>query len=81
MFGLFSDRLTLPSETIVGDELLEKTKREIGSRGGDFVPTIKLDGRDFQAAVFMGLTCVARRFTAQLCERLSLGKCDWTGPS
>ena len=28
----------------------EETKKEIASRGGDLVPTIKLDGRDLQAA-------------------------------
>ncbi len=54
VFGLFPDRLKLASETIVGEEKLEKTKKEIASRGGDFVPTIKLDGRDLQAADLSG---------------------------
>ena len=50
VFGLFPDRLKLRNETIVGEERLERTKKEIASRDGDFVPTIKLDGRDLQAA-------------------------------
>lgn len=54
VFGLFPDRLILPNETIVGDELLEKTKKEISSRGGDFVPTIKFDDRDLQDAELAG---------------------------
>ena len=54
VFGLFPDRLKLNDETIVGKENLEETKEEIASRGGDFVPTIKLDGRDLQAAVLDG---------------------------
>jgi uncharacterized protein YjbI with pentapeptide repeats len=54
LFGLFPDRLILTNETIVGDELLEKTKKEMSSRGGDFVPTVKLDGRDLQAADLSG---------------------------
>jgi uncharacterized protein YjbI with pentapeptide repeats len=51
VFGLFPDRLKLDSETIVGEKTLNETKEEIASRGGDFVPTIKLDGRDLHAAV------------------------------
>jgi uncharacterized protein YjbI with pentapeptide repeats len=51
VFGLFPDRLNLDSETIVGEKTLKETKEEIASRGGDFVPTIKLDRRDLQAAV------------------------------
>ena len=44
VFGLFPDRLTiLPSEKIVDEELLEKTKKEIASRGGQYVPTINFD--------------------------------------
>jgi uncharacterized protein YjbI with pentapeptide repeats len=54
VFGLFPDRLKLPSETIVGEEKLEKTKKEIASRNGDFVPTISFDGRDLQAADLSG---------------------------
>jgi uncharacterized protein YjbI with pentapeptide repeats len=54
VFGLFPDRLELANESIVGKEKLEKTKEEIASRGGDFVPTIKLDGRDLQAANLSG---------------------------
>jgi uncharacterized protein YjbI with pentapeptide repeats len=54
VFGLFPDRLQLPYGTIVGKEKLDKTKEEIASRGGDFVPTIKLDGRDLQAAMLSG---------------------------
>jgi uncharacterized protein YjbI with pentapeptide repeats len=49
VFGLFPDRLNLTSE-IVGEERWEETKNEIESRGGDFVPTIELNGRDLQAA-------------------------------
>jgi uncharacterized protein YjbI with pentapeptide repeats len=54
VFGLFPDRLRLGDETIVGEKLLEETKKEITSRGGDFVPTIKLDDRDLEAAVLRG---------------------------
>jgi uncharacterized protein YjbI with pentapeptide repeats len=54
VFGWFPDRLQLISETIVGETKLEEIKKEIASRGGDFVPTIKLDGRDLQAAVLSG---------------------------
>jgi uncharacterized protein YjbI with pentapeptide repeats len=54
VFGLFPDRLKLASETIVGEKLLDETKKEIASRGGDFVPTIKFDGRDLQAANLSG---------------------------
>jgi uncharacterized protein YjbI with pentapeptide repeats len=50
VFGLFPDRLKLATETIVGEKTLEETTKEINSRGGDFVPTIKLDDRDLQAA-------------------------------
>jgi uncharacterized protein YjbI with pentapeptide repeats len=50
VFGLFPDRLKLSSETIVGDDRLEKTKKEMASREGNFVPTINLDDRDLQAA-------------------------------
>ncbi len=51
---VFPDRLKLFNETIVGDELLEKTKKEIISRAGDFVPTITFEGRDLQAAGLSG---------------------------
>ena len=54
IFGLFPDRLKLPNELIVGKEKLDKTNEEIASRGGDFVPTINLDGRDLQAADLVG---------------------------
>ena len=51
VFGLFPDRLRLGNETIVGEKTLEETKKEIASRGGEFVPTIRLTRRDLQAAV------------------------------
>jgi hypothetical protein len=54
VFGLFPDRLKLPDETIVGETKLGEIKKEIASRGGEFVPTIKLDERDLQAANFSG---------------------------
>jgi Pentapeptide repeats (8 copies) len=54
VFGLFPDRLQLRNETIVGEAKLEEIKKEIASRGGDFVPTIKLDERDLQAAGLSG---------------------------
>jgi uncharacterized protein YjbI with pentapeptide repeats len=55
VFGLFPDRLKLNDEKIVGEAKLEETKKEIASRGGtDFVPTIKLDRRDLQAANLSG---------------------------
>jgi uncharacterized protein YjbI with pentapeptide repeats len=62
VFGLFPDRLRLASETIVGKEKWEKANEEIVSRRGakktrekdDFVPTIRLDGRDLQAADLTG---------------------------
>ena len=50
VFGLFPDRLELGDETIVGEKTLEETKKEMTSRG-DFVSTLKFDGRDLQAAV------------------------------
>jgi uncharacterized protein YjbI with pentapeptide repeats len=54
VFRLFPDRLQLSHQTIIGKEGLEKTKEEIASRGGAFVPTLNLDMRDLQAAVFSG---------------------------
>jgi uncharacterized protein YjbI with pentapeptide repeats len=56
VFGLFPNRLKLKDETIVGKEKLDKTKEEMASRGGEFafVPTIRLDGRDLQAADLSG---------------------------
>ena len=54
VFGLFPDRLKLKDETIVGEKTIEETVKEIDSRGGDFVPTIRLDGRDLQAAELSG---------------------------
>jgi uncharacterized protein YjbI with pentapeptide repeats len=62
VFGWFPDRLNLKDEPIVGKEKWEKAKEEIASRkggkeaaeNGDFVPTIKLDGRDLQAAELSG---------------------------
>jgi uncharacterized protein YjbI with pentapeptide repeats len=54
VFGLFPDRLKLNNEMIVGERALEEIKKEIAGRGGDFVPTIKLDDRDLQAADFSG---------------------------
>jgi len=63
VFGLFSDRLILPNEIIVGNERLEEVRKEIASRGidfdptryrGDFVPTRSFDGRDLQAADLSG---------------------------
>ena len=50
VFRLFPDRLRINDKPIVGEAKLEETKKEIASRGGDFVATIKLDGRDLQAA-------------------------------
>jgi uncharacterized protein YjbI with pentapeptide repeats len=55
VFGWFPDRLKLNDESVVGQEKLDKTKEETASRGGtDFVPTLKLDGRDLQAADLSG---------------------------
>ena len=54
VFGLFPNRLILPIDTIVGESRLDETKKEIASRGGNFVPTINLDGRDLQAADLRG---------------------------
>ena len=54
VFGLFPDRLQLRGEPIVGKEEFEKTKEEMASRGGSFVPTIRLDFRDLQAARLAG---------------------------
>ena len=62
VFGLFPNRLKLREETIVGKEKLDKAKEEMASRNGanktagedDFVPTIKLDERDLQAADLSG---------------------------
>jgi uncharacterized protein YjbI with pentapeptide repeats len=54
VFGLFPDRLFLPSETIVGEQKLEETKKEIASSGRGFVPTIDLSDRDLQAAELAG---------------------------
>lgn len=54
VFGLFPDRLKLQNEPIVGQKKLDETKREITSRGGDFVPTLNFDDRDLQAADLSG---------------------------
>jgi uncharacterized protein YjbI with pentapeptide repeats len=54
VFGWFPNRLQLRDETIVGGTKLEETKKEIASRGGDFVPTKVFDGRDLQAADLSG---------------------------
>ncbi len=55
LFGLFPDRLILPHETIVGADLIEKSKKESASRGkGAFVPTQIFDQRNFVAAQFGG---------------------------
>jgi uncharacterized protein YjbI with pentapeptide repeats len=54
VFGWFPNRLKLANQTIVGKEKLEKTKEEIASRDGGFVPTIELDFRDLQAADLNG---------------------------
>ena len=54
VFGLFPDRLKLRDETIVGEQRIEETEKEMMSRGGDFVPTIKLNDRDLQASVLTG---------------------------
>ena len=54
VFGLFPDRLNLRSETIVANEQLERAKKEMASRGGGFVPTIKLDERDLEGADLSG---------------------------
>jgi uncharacterized protein YjbI with pentapeptide repeats len=50
VFGLFPDRLKINDKAIVGETKLEEARKEIASRGGDFVMTIKLDYRDLQAA-------------------------------
>ena len=63
-------------------EKLEKTKEEIASRGGEFVPTIKLDDRDLQAADLQ-----RGRSARRLAERRGDSGCepldalDWTGRS
>ena len=54
VFGRFPDRLQLANETIVGEQRFEQSKKEIASRGGEFVPTITLDGGDLKAAVLSG---------------------------
>jgi uncharacterized protein YjbI with pentapeptide repeats len=54
VFGLFPDRLKLRDETIVSEQRIEETEKEMTSRGGDFVPTINLADRDLQAAVLAG---------------------------
>jgi uncharacterized protein YjbI with pentapeptide repeats len=74
VFGLFPNRLTLNNATIVGGMRLEETKREIASRGGRFVPTLVLDGRDLQAATMSGadLRGVALRGAAMQGADLSL---------
>jgi uncharacterized protein YjbI with pentapeptide repeats len=54
VFGLFPDRLELRDQPIVGEAKVEQIKKEIESRGGDFVPTIDLEGRDLQAADLSG---------------------------
>jgi uncharacterized protein YjbI with pentapeptide repeats len=53
-FGLFPDRLKLPNEPVVGKDRLEEIQKEITSRGGEFVPTRKFEGRDLQAADLRG---------------------------
>ncbi len=55
VFGLFPDRLILAGESIVGEEQLERTEKEMASRNGDFVPTRQfaiadLGGTDFSGA-------------------------------
>lgn len=54
VLGLFPDRLKLNDETIVGEKTVDETKKEISSRGGDFVPTIKFDDRHLEAAQLSG---------------------------
>jgi uncharacterized protein YjbI with pentapeptide repeats len=54
LFELFPDRLELRDEVIVGKSGVEDTEKEIASRGGNWVPTIKLDHRDLQAADLAG---------------------------
>jgi uncharacterized protein YjbI with pentapeptide repeats len=91
VFGWFPDRLELESETIVGKEKWEKAKEEIASRKGakeaadkdlahtvDFVPTIKLDERDLQAADLSGadLRGVSLNGAVILGANLSLTRLD-----
>jgi uncharacterized protein YjbI with pentapeptide repeats len=78
VFGIFPDRLKLANETIVGEKTVEETKKEIISRGGDFVPTIKLDFRDLQAAVFVGadLREVSLNWAAMQGATLTLARLD-----
>jgi uncharacterized protein YjbI with pentapeptide repeats len=54
VLGLFKDRLILPNETIVDEKTLADVEKEIASRGGDFVPTIRFEDRDLQAADLRG---------------------------
>jgi Pentapeptide repeats (8 copies) len=54
VLGLFKDRLILSNEIIVGEKPLAEVKKEMASRGGDFVPTILFDDRDLQSADLRG---------------------------
>ncbi len=76
VFGWFPDRLKLNGETIVGATKLAETKKEIASCGGDFVPTIKLDDRDLQAAELRGadLRGVSLNYAAMQGANLALAR-------
>ena len=86
VFGLFPDRLRLPDESIVGKERLEKTKEEIASRSGwrgeeDFVPTIRLDDRDLQAAELSGADLRGVSLSAAVMQGANLQRARLDGAS
>jgi uncharacterized protein YjbI with pentapeptide repeats len=68
----FPARLELRDEAPVGKDKLDKTKNEIASRGGDFVPTIDLDYRDLQAADMYGADLRGVSLTATTLRGASL---------
>jgi uncharacterized protein YjbI with pentapeptide repeats len=68
VFGLFPDRLNLHGEIIVGETKLGELKKEIAARGGDVIPTVKLDDRDLQAADFSGVDLRGVSFSATAME-------------
>jgi uncharacterized protein YjbI with pentapeptide repeats len=78
LFGLFPNRLILPQQTIVGESRLDETKKEILSRGGDFVPTFNFDGRDLRAAVLDGADLRGASFSGAAMQEaeLSLARLD-----
>jgi uncharacterized protein YjbI with pentapeptide repeats len=78
VFGLFPDRLILSQQTIVGESRLDETKKEIASRGGDFVPTLNFDGRDLRAAALAGADLRGASFYGAAMQEadLSLARLD-----